>query len=84
VIARASKGFRIGPPFISCSNNLMTSFDLRGIHLAQPDGYARFNTGFVVHHDDVGDYSTNEPISALAARQVIGSPLPCSAERASP
>lgn len=23
---------------------------------------AAFNTGFIVYHDDVGDYSTNEPI----------------------
>lgn len=141
VVARASNGFRVGIPFIWCSNNLMTSFatqallyrrmtgdarfreyeqaaidwlfgtnpwgvsmvigypndgrwardphsvhamrfgpmvllgglldgpvyrsiyaNLRGIHLAQPDEYARFNTGFIVYHDDVGDYSTNEPI----------------------
>ena len=26
------------------------------------DEYAPFNTGFIVYHDDVGDYSTNEPI----------------------
>jgi hypothetical protein len=141
VVARASNGFRIGIPFIWCSNNLMTSFatqallyrrmtgdgrfreyeqaaidwlfganpwgvsmvvgypndgrwardphsvhairfgpmvllgglldgpvyrsiyaNLRGIHLVQPDEYERFNTGFIVYHDDVGDYSTNEPI----------------------
>jgi len=35
---------------------------LRGIRLLAPDEYARFNTGFIVYHDDVGDYSTNEPI----------------------
>ena len=35
---------------------------LRGIHLAQPDEYAPFNAGSPVYHDDVGDYSTNEPI----------------------
>ena len=141
VIARANNGFRIGIPFIWCSNNLMTSFatqamlyrrmtrdttfqeyeqaaidwlfgvnpwgismtigypnggtwardphsthakrlgvevirgglldgpvyrsiyqNLRGIHLFEPDEYARFNTGFIVYHDDYGDYSTNEPI----------------------
>jgi endoglucanase len=141
VADRATNGFRIGIPFIWCSNNLMTSFatqamlyrrmttdnrfreyeqaaidwlfganpwgtsmvigypnggtwardphsvhsmrfgpmailgglldgpvyrsifaSLRGIRLAQPDEYARFNTGFIVYHDDVGDYSTNEPI----------------------
>jgi endoglucanase len=35
---------------------------LRGVSLAEPDEYARFNTGRIVYHDDVGDYSTNEPI----------------------
>jgi endoglucanase len=158
VSARADNGFRIGVPFIWCSNDLMTSFatqamlyrrmtgdqrfrlqeqaaldwlfgtnpwgvsmvigypndgvtardphsavadrlgvdkllgglldgpvyrsiyeSLRGITLRGPDEYARFNTGRMVYHDDLGDYSTNEPImdgtasltyllSALAAR----------------
>ena len=36
--------------------------NLRGIHLFEPDKYAAFNTGFIVYHDDFGDYSTNEPI----------------------
>lgn len=141
VAARADNGFRVGIPFIWCSNNLMTSFatqaylyrrmtgdqryreyeaaaldwlfganpwgvsmiiglpragtwahdphsavaprlgvealagglldgpvyrsiyeNLRGIRLLQPDEYAPFNTGFIVYHDDLGDYSTNEPI----------------------
>ena len=140
VAARAGNGFRIGIPFIWCSNNLMASFatqaylyrrmtgdsqfrefeqaaldwlfgtnpwgvsmviglphdgvfardphsvvskdmkveltgalldgpvyssiykSLRGISLHDPDEYAPFNTGFIVYHDDVGDYSTNEPI----------------------
>ena len=140
VVARADNGFRIGIPFIWCSNNLMASFatqalmyrrmtgdnqfreyeqaaldwlfgtnpwgvsmviglphdgvfardphsvvakelhleltgalldgpvyssiykNLRGISLHDPDEYAPFNTGFIVYHDDVGDYSTNEPI----------------------
>ena len=35
---------------------------LRGIRLAESDEYAAFNTGFIVYHDDFGDYSTNEPI----------------------
>ena len=158
VVGRAENGFRIGVPFIWCSNNLVTSFatqamlyrrmtgdqrfrsyeqaaldwlfganpwgvsmvigypnggvtakdphsavaarlgvdkllgglldgpvyrsiysNLKGIALHQPDEYARFNTGRMVYHDDLGDYSTNEPImdgtaslayllSALAAR----------------
>jgi hypothetical protein len=36
--------------------------NLRGIRLLQPDEYAALNTGFIVYHDDMGDYSTNEPI----------------------
>ncbi|HMC55186.1 MAG TPA: glycoside hydrolase family 9 protein [Gemmatimonadaceae bacterium] len=141
VVARANNGFRVGIPFIWCSNNLMTSFatqalyyreltgdtryreyeqaaidwlfgvnpwgvsmvigypgdgtsardphsvhasrlgvsvllgglldgpvyrsiygNLKGIRLVNDDEYARFNTGFIVYHDDLGDYSTNEPI----------------------
>jgi hypothetical protein len=141
VAARADNGFRIGIPFIWCSNNLMTSFatqahlyrmmtgddryleyetaaldwlfgvnpwgvsmvvglpaggvtaqdphsvvadklgvdkimgglldgpvyrsifqNLKGISLHDADEYAPFNTGFIVYHDDIGDYSTNEPI----------------------
>jgi endoglucanase len=140
VVKRADNGFRIGIPFIWCSNNLMASFatqaylyrrmtgdnrfreyeqaaldwlfgtnpwgvsmviglphdgvfardphsvvakemnieltgalldgpvyssiykSLLGISLHDPDEYAAFNNGFIVYHDDVGDYSTNEPI----------------------
>ena len=36
--------------------------NLRGIHLFDPDEYATYNTGFIVYHDDLGDYSSNEPI----------------------
>jgi len=141
VIARANNGFRVGIPFIWCSNDLMTAFatqamlyrqltgderyreyeqaavdwllgtnpwgtsmvigwpndgvwahdphsavakalgvdklrgglldgpvyrsifqNLKGIALHDADEYAPFNTGFIVYHDDIGDYSTNEPI----------------------
>jgi hypothetical protein len=138
VAHRAGNGFRVGIPFIWCSNNLLASFatqatfyrrmtgdssyveyenaaidwlfgtnpwgvsmviglgdsysrtphsvvaqqlhlqltgglvdgpvyrsifqNLRGIRLLEADEYAPFNTGFIVYHDDVGDYSTNEPI----------------------
>jgi endoglucanase len=34
---------------------------LRGLQLNQPDEFAEFQTKEVVYHDDVGDYSTNEP-----------------------
>jgi hypothetical protein len=36
--------------------------NLRGITLRHDDAFAPFNTGFIVYHDDLGDYSTNEPI----------------------
>jgi hypothetical protein len=45
-----------GPVYRSIYQNLL------GIKLHDPDEYADFNTGFIVYHDDVGDYSTNEPI----------------------
>jgi hypothetical protein len=45
-----------GPVYRSIFQNL------RGIALRNPDEFAAFNTGFIVYHDDVGDYSTNEPI----------------------
>ncbi len=141
VAKRAGNGFRVGVPFIWCSNDLMTSFatqallyrrmtgdsryreyeqaaidwlfgtnpwgvsmviglphdgawahhphsvvaarlgadkllgglldgpvyrsiygNLRGIRLLELDRYAPFNTSFIVYHDDLGDYSTNEAI----------------------
>ena len=45
-----------GPVYQSIYKNLLF------IALHDPDEYADFNTGFIVYHDDVGDYSTNEPI----------------------
>ena len=35
--------------------------NLRGIHLMEKDEYAAFQNGKAVYHDDMGDYSTNEP-----------------------
>ena len=35
---------------------------LKYVALRDADEYAAFNTGRVVYHDDIGDYSTNEPI----------------------
>lgn len=43
-----------GPVYSSIYSNL------KGIRLLRPDGFARFNAGRIVYHDDVGDYSTNE------------------------
>jgi endoglucanase len=45
-----------GPVYRSIYSNL------RGIALRHDDAFAPFNTGFIVYHDDLGDYSTNEPI----------------------
>ena len=37
-------------------------YDTRaGLSLLRPDTYAAFQNGNVVYHDDIGDYSTNEP-----------------------
>ncbi|HEX6600916.1 MAG TPA: glycoside hydrolase family 9 protein [Gemmatimonadaceae bacterium] len=49
-------GLLDGPVYRSIFSNL------KGIALHEPDEYARFNTGRMVYHDDIGDYSTNEPI----------------------
>jgi endoglucanase len=43
-----------GPVYSSIFQNL------KGIRLLRADAYARFNTGRIVYHDDLGDYSTNE------------------------
>jgi hypothetical protein len=45
-----------GPVYASIYHNL------RGIRLLEADEYATFNTGSIVYHDDLGDYSTNEHI----------------------
>jgi len=34
---------------------------LRGLTLTAPDEFAPFQNAYVVYHDDIGDYSTNEP-----------------------
>ncbi|HEY2026902.1 MAG TPA: glycoside hydrolase family 9 protein [Gemmatimonadaceae bacterium] len=49
-------GLLDGPVYRSIYENL------RGITLHHPDRNASFNTGRLVYHDDIGDYSTNEPI----------------------
>jgi endoglucanase len=57
-------GLLDGPVYRSIYENL------RGIRLINPDEYARFNSGFIVYHDDLGDYSTNEPIMDGTASMV--------------
>ncbi|MDB4582239.1 glycoside hydrolase family 9 protein [Draconibacterium sp.] len=44
-----------GPVYSTIFNSLI------GIELIQEDKYAPFNNGKAVYHDDIGDYSTNEP-----------------------
>lgn len=44
-----------GPIAMATYNGLI------GLRLNQPDEFAEFQTDEVVYHDDVGDYSTNEP-----------------------
>ena len=44
-----------GPVYRSIYSNL------RGIRLNNPDIYVPFQNGIAVYHDDIGDYSSNEP-----------------------
>lgn len=44
-----------GPVYTSIFNSLL------GLKLADEDEYAAFQSKLAVYHDDVGDYSTNEP-----------------------
>lgn len=44
-----------GPVYQYIYNNLL------GIQLYRPDPYKDFQGGMAVYHDDLGDYSTNEP-----------------------
>jgi len=44
-----------GPVFTSIYNSLI------GLTLNDPDEFAAFQNDFIVYHDDIGDYSTNEP-----------------------
>lgn len=44
-----------GPVYSSIFNSLI------GIELTREDEYAVWNKGKAVYHDDIGDYSTNEP-----------------------
>lgn len=34
---------------------------LKGLTLFEPDEFSAFQNNYVVYHDDIGDYSTNEP-----------------------
>lgn len=44
-----------GPIYVSTFRNLL------GLTLHDPDEFEAFQNDFVTYHDDIGDYSTNEP-----------------------
>jgi len=44
---------------------------LRGVTLYAPDELAEFQNDYVVYHDDIGDYSTNEPTMDGTAGAVL-------------
>ena len=44
---------------------------LKGLHLGEPDEFAPFQNNYVVYHDDIGDYSTNEPTMDGTAGSII-------------
>src|SRR5690606_30850077 len=44
-----------GPVYRSIYDNLL------GLTLLEPDEFADFQNDYVTYHDDIGDYSTNEP-----------------------
>jgi len=48
-------GLNDGPVYTSIYRSL------KGIRLFEDDEYAAFQSDKVVYHDDIGDYSTNEP-----------------------
>jgi endoglucanase len=60
-----------GPVYGSIFGNLI------GIQMSEPDEFAQFQSKLAVYHDDIGDYSTNEPtmdgtaslVYLLAARE---------------
>ena len=54
-----------GPIFMTIYNKLL------GLELTQPDEFALFQNNFVVYHDDIGDYSTNEPTMDGTAGSMI-------------
>jgi endoglucanase len=54
-----------GPIFRSIHSNLL------GLHLERPDDYIGRQNPFVVYHDAVGDYSTNEPTMDGTAGSLI-------------
>ena len=50
-----------GPIYRSIHSNLL------GLSFHDPDEFAHLQNSHVVYHDDVGDYSTNEPTMDVTA-----------------
>ncbi len=57
---------------------------LIGLHLTQPDEFAEFQPQDVVYHDDVGDYSTNEPTMDGTADAILVMAMFSSAPKSKP
>ena len=45
--------------------------NLRGLRLNETDEFAEFQPRDIVYHDDVGDYSTNEPTMDGTASAIL-------------
>jgi hypothetical protein len=54
-----------GPIFMTIHGKLL------GLALSEPDEFACFQNNYVVYHDDIGDYSTNEPTMDGTAGSMI-------------
>jgi len=54
-----------GPVYASIFNSL------KGLRMDNPDEFEAFQNKFVVYHDDIGDYSTNEPTMDGTAGSII-------------
>ena len=50
---------------------------LKGLSLTEPDELLLFQNDFVVYHDDIGDYSTNEPTMDGTADAILMMALWC-------
>ena len=54
-----------GPVYASIFNSL------KGLHLSNPDEFSDLQNNYIVYHDDIGDYSTNEPTMDGTAGSMI-------------
>jgi len=68
-----------GPVYRSIYDNLL------GIHLFHPDKFSGYQAGKAVYHDDIGDYSTNEPtMDGTASLSYLLSSLECEGRKGQP